>query len=200
MLWKKLSDAAVVGVAIGVLTGCDAMGVGEVDARRDYVSNLSFFENLYPRHESIFTLDGVKTDYKLVAKRTENTLSILGLSGGEILSEEIYAVNGERVGLLKAGGEEFAPELPLIKFPLKSGDAYDWKGMLSSGNKQIPAEASVTTKTASMALGGKPLESIEVSVELRISGRSAHFLTFNLSREHGIFRAQIGKTLRELKP
>lgn len=182
------------------VVGCDAMRVTEAESRSDYISSLSFFENLVPRHATIFTLDGVETDYKLKSKETGSTLAILGLSSDKIVSEEIYAVSGERLGLLKAGGEEFSPELPLIKFPLKSGDAYEWKGALSSGSAKIPAEATVTTKTATMALAGKPLESIEVSVELRISGLSSHFLTFNLSREHGIFRAQVGKTLRELKP
>lgn len=153
-----------------------------------------------PKGKTVFTLDGVTTDYKLVSKRTDSQLFIMGTSGDEVLSEEVYSLTSDVLGLIKAGGEQFSPALPLLKFPLSAGDHYDWKGTVMAGSQQISAEAAVTTKTAMMAFEGKPLESIEVSVDLSIAGRGNHFLTFNLSRENGIFKTQIGKTLREMKP
>lgn len=70
-------------------------------------------------------------------------LALEMLSGGETLEREVYRSEGGAFGVARAGDDAFRPAIDLLRFPLREGDAWAWKGKVAYAGASRVAHAEV---------------------------------------------------------
>jgi len=116
---------------------------------------------------------------------------------GQVFEREQYKYDDKSFNLVDAAGESYEPPLPLLKFPMRVGDTFTWKGRMTAGTAPHEAEAKIsisTDKLIGTATG--PQECILVVVDLSIeSGASkpaTRKLRFWFVKDKGLLKRQFG--------
>lgn len=133
-----------------------------------------------------------------VVQSTETDRMILALEAhGQVFEREVYRVAGDSFDLVEGAGEVYEDPLPILKFPLAIGDAWSWKGKMSSGNEPHDASAKIATSSEPLLLpaeGSTP--SVLVVVDLEISGAgptpATRKLRFWFVKGKGLVKRQFG--------
>jgi hypothetical protein len=144
------------------------------------------------------TLAGSKFRADIKQSNDGDQVTIDLLSEGQLIESEIYKSTGENFSVINAGGEQYEPPLPLIRYGMHVGEAWKWSGQLMTGPAARKAAASIKTSTEGMSIdGGIVPNTIKVEVELSIdSGRvgepSKRKLTFWIAPEMGVVKRAFG--------
>jgi hypothetical protein len=121
---------------------------------------------------------------------------------GAALEREVFEVTSDRIAIVELGsGERFSPPLTLLRFPMKIGDRFDWTGKLLVGNRPLDSQAAATTETSRLDLATGSLETVHVTIQLRISDGSPkpaeRKLEFWFARGKGPVKRDYGGQIRE---
>jgi hypothetical protein len=139
-------------------------------------SDISAAENFFPEKWSSslvsLNLAGIEIDGDAEMKVSGEARVLSVAKDGAVIDEESYIVKSDGVYLARkgtAGGDTFEPPIPLLKYPSKVGDKYEWTGTVSSGGPdRIKSEASITTSAESLSLATGTHEAVRVSIALLI--------------------------------
>jgi hypothetical protein len=182
------------------LTGCNNLPQETETSNRPYVHKVDEFLPLNGGQvEAVFSVDGTTTDYKLKTVREGSKVSFQAVSHDMIVDEETYEVKGDQVLLHYAAGEEFQEPIPLMKFPLKVGEEYEWKGAMVSSQESIEGAAKVVTSTDFVRLKDKSQDAIKVEINLTFGKGANRKLSFWFVKGQGVLRTEMGKNVREPK-
>lgn len=105
--------------------------------------------------------------------RTGNDLLLQLLVQGQEIEDELYRLNGNEFDLVRVSGDEFAPALPLLKFPLTVGNTWSWGGTVKSGEISHKAAGVVTTSTGKIMVESHWQDSVKVTVALELESGSS---------------------------
>ena len=131
--------------------------------------NDDYFPDKLKHTHATLKLGNMDLRAELSLIKSDQTIIIQAIKEGIVLDEEIYRVTTEGVWLLQIGeGEEFEPGITLLKYPMKIGDKFDWKGHLVYGNRKIKSDAVVTTRTETISLATGSAEAVKSEVVLKI--------------------------------
>lgn len=148
-----------------------------------------------PYTKGALLLEGteIPVDLRSVSKADKFTIELV--AHGEVIELERYADGGASFGLVEIGGQVFAPELPLLRYPFNPGNSWDWKGKLGMANWATNCSGKVSTSSERLNLPGGPYDTVKVSVKLAIDngpGRPAErTLEFWFKPAGGIIKRQI---------
>lgn len=113
----------------------------------------------------------IEADAKMTVDGTTRTIKIV--KDGVPIEEEVYVVTTDQVAVKSMGtGETFDPPLPLIKFPMSVGDAFDWEGKIVFAGHELAGKAKAVTSRDTPDLATGPRETLKVAVQLEISDGS----------------------------
>lgn len=119
--------------------------------------------------------------------------------------EEVYSNPSDGFGLIDAAGERYEPPVPLLKFPLRVGDSWDWKGKMVTGDTSRTASAKIITRDDLLRVGPETHKALAVDVDLEMhSGGpkpAKRKLIFWFVPEKGVMKREFGvSTSREPIP
>ncbi|HZH98058.1 MAG TPA: hypothetical protein VEX38_03730, partial [Fimbriimonadaceae bacterium] len=95
--------------------------------------------------KSNLVLGGTKIGVEVESKLSPGVCEIILSAYDQVMETEKYTFDEKSFGVREITGEVYEPSLDLIRFPLRIGDSYKWKGKLSIGEMSRPAEAIVQT-------------------------------------------------------
>lgn len=187
--------AAATAALLGIVgaTGCHKQSSG---------IPIASYSALKPDHlelkRCILKLAGTIVTADIVQTRKGDEIVIDLRALGQVFETERYTSTDQDFCVLDAGGEVYDPPIPLIKYPMRVGDEWDWTGRIMTGQQPHPAKAKVTTASEAMMVnGGTVPAAVRVQVELQIdSGRpnapSKRMLTFWIAPDMGVVRRSFG--------
>jgi len=124
-------------------------------------------------------------------------LNIELLAHGQVLETESYKVTDKAFLLAHAAGEHYKDPLPLLKFPMKVGDTWNWVGTMTAGDAPHKAQAVVSTTSESILLPtAGATETVLVVVDLSIAGGgptpAKRRMRFWFAKNMGLVKRQFG--------
>lgn len=84
------------------------------------------------------------------------------------LEMEKYLSTATEFDLVNAAGEDYAPPIPLLRFPMNVGDSWKWSGKMMTGPMGRDATAVVTTREEKIDTGSLAdalLVEVDISME-----------------------------------
>lgn len=116
---------------------------------------------------------------------------------GQTFEKEVYRATDASFELVEGAGELYEKPMPILKFPLAVGDAWNWSGTMSAGNEPHKATAKIATSEEPLLLpveGSTP--SVLVVVDLSIQGSgptpATRKLRFWFVKDKGLVKRQFG--------
>ena len=196
--WNRSSFSIL--LAAGCFLGCDHVRITAHQTGSPFVANIDEFLPLDSgQKETLYTVDGTKTNYALKTKKEGSVVRFQAISEGNIIDEEVYEVKNRTILLKNAVGENFNPPITLIEFPLEVGSQYQWTGKMACEVTSLDGAATVLTSTDFVPLKDKSEDAIKVEVNLRFGNGGNRKLSFWFVKGKGILKTEMVKTIREPK-
>lgn len=123
-------------------------------------------------------------------------LSVRTFADNAEIEHEGYRIEPDAFLLIQAGGETFDPPLPVLKFPLRIGDAWTWSGTLRAGEASSPADAKVATIRESLFTPQSEALRVNVELTLRRGAGSKRNLSFWFLEGRGLVQREFGASIR----
>lgn len=157
--------------------------------------------SLAPTGPAVLSLAGVPMSISIVGKKVGDDIIVEAHRHGSIVDREVYTVSDKSVSLKEAAGETYEPPIPLVKFPMSTGDGWDWSGSAAAGSETKEAVAEVTTESAKVAEKGGNVPAFKATVELDLTmkdGPVRRRLAFWFVEGRGVLRREFGdESVRE---
>jgi len=200
--WKKRNNFSLllfVLIALG-FAGCNELQLQGTKPSGPYIHKVDDYLPLKGQQsEATFWSDGTETGYELKTAVKGSQYIFEAVSGDKVVDEEVYEVQGGKVLLVRAAGENFVEPIPLLEFPLHIGDEYQWKGSLACSEEKHVGTAIIITSVDFVRFKDKSQDAVKVEVNLRIDEGSPRKLSFWFVKDMGVMRTEMGKNLREPK-
>jgi hypothetical protein len=121
-------------------------------------------------------------------------------SDGFVLETEKYLASDKEFALSAAAEERFSPPLPLLKYPFKLGDRYDWHGRLTYAGSDRSASAEITTTAGKLTAEGHELGAILVEAKVALDGGgekpAIRDLKFWIVMKRGVLQREFGEGVK----
>ncbi|HVL39777.1 MAG TPA: hypothetical protein VM328_10355 [Fimbriimonadaceae bacterium] len=140
-------------------------------------------------------LAGTSIPVHVDQKVQEDLVTLVMKAQKEVIEVEQYRCGSESFALRKAAGEVFEPGLPLLRYPVASGERWSWEGHMTNGSLRQPARAEVLARSEKIYLGRDPWESVKVVVDLEVqadTGTTRRELSFWFVPGKGIVKRSFG--------
>lgn len=116
---------------------------------------------------------------------------------GQVLESESYLAKSNSFELSAVAGENYKDPLPLLKFPMKVGDTWNWVGTMTAGDEPHKASATIITSTDKVLLTASgSQEAVLVVVDLKIESggpvSAQRKLRFWFVKNKGLVKRQFG--------
>ncbi len=116
---------------------------------------------------------------------------------GQVFENETYQIGDKSFDLLDVAGEHYEPKLPLLRFPMRIGETWDWTGRMTAGEEPHKATATITSTSDSVLLPGSgSTDTVLVIVDLSIESGGPtpanRKLRFWFAKDKGLVKRQFG--------
>ena len=193
--------SAIAAILVGCLVGCrapKAVVAPEVAVAPPVVAitHDDLVPEAGPGESAVLSVGGVAVPVKIIRTFKAELLTLDLIAFDQSFEREVYVVKPNEFGLRHAGFESLEPALPLLKFPMKVGDSWTWKGTMTSGVSKV-ADASITSRAdkVSRTDGGQD-DAVLVEVNLKMDGGGAkpaeRHLAFWFVKNKGVIKREIG--------
>jgi hypothetical protein len=192
--------AASLGV-LGCLKSAEQSSARVFDTIEDLQPYVEPYKAAYINHGGTPISTNIKTE------KSDGKVSFRFHQGNEATPTEVeeYAFNDREFLYLGNLDERYEPGIPLLKFPLRVGDKWEWSGAYNWGGASRKATAVVTTATEPLNTVVGEFRAVRSVVELSVETGSKdlhrHKLTFWFAPKRGIVRREFEfSTTREPMP
>lgn len=193
-IWTLLALSFAVAVAgCGCKSGSGAAGEGPL------ISAPSELEPTAMSYESsLLNMGGteVAVDVRRVRERPF-TLELVG-PASVVFEREVYDAADDAFFLRETDGERYDPPVPLLKFPMRAGQSWEWKGATLTGDIVHEAQADIHTATDDVLLSGKTEHDmirvdVDLSIDSGVAGQPAkRRLQFWFAKGKGLVQRKFG--------
>ena len=121
-----------------------------------------------PGDKAMLRMAGIDIPVKIKAVRHEEQVALVLIANDVVMDREVYHRDDKELGIAFGAGEAFSPPIPLMRFPMRVGDTFDWNGVMMSNNRARGARAKVTSAVAKTDTGEGTETGIRVQVALDI--------------------------------
>lgn len=175
--------------------GC-APQEGKPGVSESFVRNHGELEpDQLPYRDARLILSGTELPVEMSKTREGDVVVFHLLAHGEELETERYESDSAGFRFVGGSGETFKPAIPLVRYPLRVGETWEWAGQTALGPTEKPAKATITTQSERLNLASGVHNAIRVGVALRIeTGRheAKRDLTFWIAPKAGVVRREFG--------
>ena len=121
------------------------------------------------------TVEGSETSFKLI-------------TGGETIERETYESSPGAFRLVSTGEDTFVPPLDVMRFPVRDGETWDWRGKVVYAGRTRDASARLTAKR-----DGEDVRSdVALTIVASEGGRRDRRLTLWFRKGQGVVARQFG--------
>ncbi len=149
-----------------------------------------------PYRKAALILTGTTFPVALSRKLEANSVTFSLSAHDEVIEEEQFEYSEAGFRLAGASGESYHPPIPLLQFPMKVGDSWNWKGIINVGTIQRTATANIACSSDVLNTAGGPFDAVLVSVELIMPSGAVEpakrRLRFWFVRGKGILKREFG--------
>jgi hypothetical protein len=150
-------------------------------------------------------LAGVAIPVQVKTTVSGGKVDIASLQESRLVDREVYVSEVDGFHLLHAAGENFDPPLPLLKFPMRIGAKWAWRGTTTAGGASQSARATVKTGIGRIPVAGHLENAVEVNVDLEMGTDTANPMSRQLQlwfvKGHGVVKRSFGEeSVRESTP
>ena len=111
---------------------------------------------------------------------------------GVSLETEIYRSTPTEFDLVNAAGEDYAPPIPLLRFPMNAGDSWKWSGQMMTGPTGRSASAVVSTREDKLNMADAIVVQVDLNMESGSSAPATRELTFRFVKGKGVIEREFG--------
>lgn len=147
---------------------------------------------------SVLTVGDRDLQVEVNRTKTGDSNEIRLTLNGQTIDTERYQISKGLFALEQAAGETYRPPLPILVFPLRIGDRYEWKGQLVAGELIHRASAKVSTATETLFMPSSN-QALRVQVDLSVdvgSNPSQRQLNFWFIKGGGLVKRAFGSSVR----
>ncbi|MDX2066110.1 MAG: hypothetical protein SFX74_10235 [Fimbriimonadaceae bacterium] len=204
-LGAQVGGVLIVGtLALGALAGCQPTKSDHLVTSGPALVDVDCLRpNSAPGTQAVLRLAGTRIPVELHCQKAKGEVTLRSVNKGATIDKEIYQSNADGFFLTYAGGESFSPPLPLLQYPMRIGQAWQWAGDMAANAQFRSARATVSTSMAQAEVGNgvKPGVKVRVTVQmLPEAGANAadapveRELQFWIVEGHGVVRREFGQT------
>lgn len=184
-------------VALFTLFGCDFQPIKMAESPT-FASGEVFKESGNATFSDEYRVDGTPVEVEVKSNSNGLDRIIIVESHGKTLEKEQYRITAKKFELIEAAGERFSTPIPLLEFPLRIGDQYDWKGKLVTNSGSVPADAVITTENRILSRKDKSDQAVLVTVKLKLEKEETdRRLSLWFIPKEGLVRREFGTCVRE---
>jgi hypothetical protein len=151
-------------------------------------------------------MDGSQMGAHLEVRKSGKVRAFEMILDGKVIDREVYEIGENSILIHELLDEKFALPIPILKFPMKIGDGWDWKGKITSMQETLDAEATIETSASEVAMQGNSVRAICVELQLRIFEKPnkpvTHALRFwfvpGAVNGHGLVKREFGTSTRKI--
>jgi len=193
------------GLIVASLLGCNGRP-DEVEGSGPPLNSSRDFEPAAsPPTRAHLTLAGVAIPVHVKTTVSGGKVDIASLQESRLVDREVYVSEVDGFHLVHAAGENFDPPLPLLKFPMRIGAKWAWRGTTTAGGASQSARATVKTGIGRIPVAGHLENAVEVNVDLEMGTDTANPMSRQLQlwfvKGHGVVKRSFGEeSVRESTP
>lgn len=191
-------------VALLCIGGCSSRGLvpGEAPLSRGSGILLNSFDDLKPTalsaKEAMLEPLGTKIPVQVKTSLDGNVYRIDLISHDSVVEYEQYEVRPDAFCFSETSDEKFLPGIPIVKFPMRIGDGWQWRGSIQAGviSREATADIVTSSEVLNVLSGG---DAMRVDVDLFIDSGSPvaakRRLTFWMRPGQGVIKRAFGEAL-----
>ena len=124
-----------------------------------------------------------------VRRSVEGEETVLKLvTGGEVIERETYESSPRAFHLVSTGEDAFVPPLDVLRFPVRSGAPWDWRGKVVYAGRTRDASARIAAR-----MDGEDVRSdVDLTILPSEGGARERRLTFWFRKGRGVIARQFG--------
>lgn len=158
-----------------------------------------------PYEEANLVLAGTQVPVVMDELREEGRLTFNLRTHGATVESETYVFDKTGFRFAEGTGERYDPPIPLVRYPVKAGEVWKWKGKIIQGGVTYGGQADISAETYTLNMASGQFESLQVLVELKIDAGSPEAAERNLKfwfvPQRGLMRREFGaSSIREPRP
>ncbi|MBS1723265.1 MAG: hypothetical protein JSS66_09970 [Armatimonadetes bacterium] len=214
----RTTSVVLISGVVGVLAGCVTKGIQtRFDGREDppskgdqavavYKTPSELAPDALPYSKVRINVAGTEVPAELKRKASGKEVVFEIVAKGETLEEEHYVSTPGVFSFVSLGGSEsYDPPIPLVRYPFKVVDSWDWTGTASLGTLAKPATAKITAAPEVLNLATGVSDCVLVTASLVVEtgggGESKRNLKFWIEPKRGVVKRDFGSsTSREPRP
>jgi hypothetical protein len=111
------------------------------------------------------------------------------------LEKEVYKSSAKEFSLVNAAGEDYAPPIPLLRFPMNAGASFKWSGKMITGPTSRNATALISTREDKVDMGGVTdalVVEVDISMESGANAPATRQLLFWFVKGKGVVKRDFG--------
>jgi hypothetical protein len=200
-----LAQTLMIGLPVlGALSGCETQQADVLVSSGPALVDVDCLRpNSAPGTQAVLRLAGTRIPVELHFQKSKGEVTLRAVNKGTTIDKEIYRSNTDGFFLAYAGGESFTPPVPLLQYPMRIGQAWQWTGDMAANAQFRSARATVSTSMAQAEVGNgvKPGVKVRVTVQMlpERGDRSTDApvereLQFWIVEGHGVVRREFGQT------
>ena len=149
-----------------------------------------------PGTEARLILAGFETPVQIETRTSGSLFTIELRAHGEIFEEESYEDLPQQFAVRMAAGERYDPAVPILKFPMRVGDTWEWSGRMFTADQSRSAKATIRTSEDKVTEAPGAPGAVKVEVAFRIDNGTDEWaqrsLTFWFVGDQGLLKRDFG--------
>lgn len=149
-----------------------------------------------PYDEGFLVLAGTQIPVVMEHEKTANKVTFKIKANGALIEEEVYEFDNSGFRFAAGPGVAIEPAIPLIRYPVKSGEKWNWAGKLKQADVSYEATAEITAKNETLNIPAGQFETLYVEVNMRLNvgtpEPAIRLLKFWFVPNQGIIRREFG--------
>ena len=193
--------ACAVCAVIGLIAwGCTGDGVAARGGQQSLPTAFAQASELKPEtlpyEEGYLVLAGTQIPMGIEEVRENGKLTFKIKTNGALIEDETYEFDETGFRFVAGPGVAFSPAIPLIRYPVKSGETWKWAGTMAQSDVSYQATADITAKNETLNIPAGQFETLYVEVNMRLEvgtpEPAIRLLKFWFVPNQGVFRREFG--------
>ncbi len=199
--FRLASLVVFVLVSLGLIAwGCTAPGFAPKASQQSlptaYLQASELKPETLPYEEGFLVLAGTQIPVVIEEVREPKKLTLKIKTNGALIEDEVYEFDETGFRFLAGPGVAFSPAIPLIRYPVKSGETWKWAGTMNQSDSSYKATADITAKNETLNIPAGKFETLYVEVNMRLEvgtpEPAIRLLKFWFVPNQGVLRREFG--------
>ncbi len=150
----------------------------------------------FPYDEGFLVLAGTQIPVTLEESKEGNILTFAVKANGALIEREQYQFDEAGFRFLGGPGITFQPAIPLVRYPMKSDEKWEWSGKMVQSGETYDAKAEIAAKSELLNTAAGEFMTLMIQVDLKLDvgtkEPAVRLLKFWIAPGEGVIRREFG--------